>query len=205
MELTDEDRKKIIEILNQSTLHACDADWYIDHILERIWDEIPVETKRPTVVLEIREMIVDKITEIKDKIKDELKKQLGLTKDENDEEVIEYILNFDITDDVSGTVLSVLGGGPTYRGVVEELERAAGSVMFYEHRDRMPNGKTNFFNLKIEIFKNDELVMRTTSPLTDNIDADTVFEVLRGFRYDMARIRMQEEDQKKEGENNESQ
>lgn len=178
MEYTDEDMRKIAESLKNVHVKMCEEDWYIDLILEQVWDDIPEEYRRPSMVPEIRRLIVERI----DETREEFMREVGLIED-NEEEIIEYIININIMDEVSGTVYKVEGGGPGYRDIVEDLERAAGSVYFYEYRDKKPNGGINSFKVDIKIYKNGEIVSELES--TDALCL-SVMDVLRSARYAMA-------------------
>ena len=172
--------ENIREILGKARVKMCEEDWYIDLILEQVWDDLPEKVKRPSNIPDIRRLIVERINETRE----DFMKEVGLIEDEKDEEeIIEYIINIDITDDVSGTVYKVQGGGPGYRDVVEDLERAAGSVFFYEYRDNNPNGGINAFKVDIKIYKNGEVVSELES--TDALCMGVV-DVLRSARYAMA-------------------
>lgn len=190
MECTDEDAEKISELLKNLHTMISDEDWYVDYILEQVWDDIPEKYRRPSSIPMIRRLIMERI----DETREEFMKEVGLVEDEEDEEeIIEYIVNIDITDDVSGTVYKVQGGGPGYRDVVEDLERAAGSVFFYEYRDKKPNGGTNPFKVDIKIYKNGEVVSELES--TDALCLG-VMDVLRSVRYAMAVVHSENRVQK---------
>lgn len=195
MGLTKEDEEKIIEVLKRNQIKICDEDWYIDYIMEDIWYHIPVDARRPSLVPTIKGLIMDRISEVRD----EFMKSIGLIEDE-DEEGIEYIINIDILDEVAGTVYSVLGGGPGYRDIVNDLEMAAGAVMFYEYRDKMPGKDPNPFTITIKIYRNGEIMNQWSSPGALYMG---VVDILRDARYDMARI-YNEDRKEKERENNES-
>ena len=83
------------------------------------------------------------------------------------------------------TVYKVEGGGPGYRNIVEDLEKAAGSMCFYEFRDKKRNGDANVFSVVIKIYRNGEI---TNKHGAGNILRDGVIQILRDARYDMARI-----------------
>ena len=180
MEYTDDDVKKIAESLKNVHVKMCEEDWYIDLILEQVWDDIPEEYRRPSMVPDIRRLIVERIDETRDKFM----KDAGLIEDDG-KEIIEYIININITDEVSGSVYGVQGGGPGYRNIVDDLEKAAGSVMFYEFRDKKRNGDPNVFSVVIKIYRNEEIIKKHGA---DNILRDGVIQILRDARYDMARI-----------------
>lgn len=180
MEYTDEDVREIFELLESTSVKMCDADWYIDYVLERVWDDIPEKYRRPSIVPEIRRLIMERI----DETQEEFKKKAGLIEDD-EKEIIEYIININITDEVSGTVYSVQGGGPGYRNIVEDLEKAAGSLFFYEHRDKKPDDEDNKFKIDIKIYRNEEVIGEWDSP---NYTWDYVIEILRNAKYAMARI-----------------
>jgi len=179
--------ENIREILEKARVKMCEEDWYIDLILEQIWDDLPEKVKRPSNIPDIRRLIVERINETRE----DFMKEVGLIEDE--EEIIEYIVNIDITDDVSGTVYNVQGGGPGYRDIVEDLERAAGSVFFYEYRDKKPNGGINSFKVDIKIYKNGEIVSELES--TDALSLG-VMDVLKSARYAMAVVHSENKVQK---------
>lgn len=132
------------------------------------------------MILEIRRLIVERI----DETRIGFMKEVGLLMDD-EEDIIEYIININITDEVSGTVYKVEGGGPGYRNIVEDLEKAAGSMCFYEFRDKKRNGDANVFSVVIKIYRNGEI---TNKHGAGNILRDGVIQILRDARYDMARI-----------------
>ncbi len=180
MEYTDEDVKEITKSLKNVHVKMCEEDWYIDLILEQVWDDIPEEYRRPSMVPEIRRLIIERI----DETREGFMRKVGLI--ENDEEeIIEYILNINITDEVLGTVYSVQGGGPGYRNIVKDLEKAAGSVSFYEFRDKKSNGDANVFSIFIKIYRNDEIINEQGDA---NILRNDVIQILWDARYDMARM-----------------
>lgn len=182
MEYTDEDARKILESMENLQVKMCDEDWYVHYILEQIWDDIPEEYRRPSNIPEIRRLIVKRI----DETREGFMRNAGLLEDEDDEEeIIEYIININITDEVSGTVHCVQGGGPSYRDIVRELEEAAGSVCFYEFRDKKRNGDANVFSIVIKIYRNDEIIDKQGDA---NILREDVIQILRDARYDMGRI-----------------
>ena len=180
MEYTDEDVREIFELLESTSVKMCDADWYIDYVLERVWDDIPEKYRRPSMVPEIRRLIMERI----DETQEEFKKKAGLIEDD-EKEIIVYIININIRDEVSGTVYSVQGGGPGYRNIVEDLEKAAGSVSFYEFRDKKRNGDPNVFSVIVKIYRNEEIIGKHGA---SNILRDGVIQILRDARYDMGRI-----------------
>ncbi len=180
MEYSDEDVKEIAETLKNVHVKMCGEDWYIDLILEQVWDDIPEEYRRPSMVPEIKRLIVERV----DETREEFMREIGYIEDD-EKEIIEYIININITDEVSGTVYSVQGGGPGYRNIVEDLEKAAGSVSFYEFRDKKRNGDPNVFSVVVKIYRNGEIIKKHGA---SNILRDGVIQILRDARYDMARI-----------------
>ena len=194
MECTDEEIKEIIESVKNTPVKMCEEEWYIDFILEQVWDDIPEKYRRPSNIPVVRAMIRDRI----DETREGFMKEVGLIGDEDEddeEEIIDYIINIDITDEVAGTVHGVQGGGPGYRDVVRELEEAAGSVIFYEHRDKGLDGEINTFNVDIKIYKNEDLIGRWGCPGALHMG---VIDVLRDARYEMARIYNEDMEEKEE-------
>ena len=182
--------ENIREILEKARVKMCEEDWYIDLILEQIWDDLPEKVKRPLNIPEIRRLIVERI----DETREGFMREVGLIEDEDDEEeIIEYIINIDITDEVAGTVYSVQGGGPSYRDVVRELEEAAGSLVFYEHRHEKPEGGINYFSVKMEIYRNEKMIKEINHP---NCRYKNAIQILRVTRYFMADIYNKDREEK---------
>lgn len=174
-------------------VEMCDDDWYIDYLLGMFWTELPEVSRLPSTVGILRGLIMEKIQERKD----EYMIKVGLVEDES-EPCEEYVMTLLIGDEVAGTVFDVHGGGPDYRKIVEILEEAAGSVMFYEYREKKQNGEDNLFGVTLTIWDQNLQFEKQNIKHTKlkDVTYEKVIDLLRETRYFMAKVnRAKEENQ----------
>lgn len=174
-------------------VEMCDDDWYIDYLLDIFWTELPEVSRLPSTVGILRRLIMEKIQERKD----EYMIKVGLIEDESEPQD-RYVMTLLIGDGVAGTVFDVHGGGPDYRKIVNILEEAAGSVMFYEYREKKQNGENNLFGVTLTIWDQNLQFLKQIiehARLKD-VTYEKVIDFLRETRYFMAKVnRSKEEDQ----------
>jgi len=174
-------------------VEMCDDDWYIDYLLDMFWTELPEVSRLPSTVGILRGLIMEKIQERKD----EYMIKVGLVEDES-EPCEDYVMTLLIGDEVAGTVFDVHGGGPDYRKIVEILEEAAGSVMFYEYREKKQNGEDNLFGVTLTIWDQNLQFEKQNIKHTKlkDVTYEKVIDLLRETRYFMAKVnRAKEENQ----------
>ena len=187
-------RENFNEIYKNSGVEIgmCNDDWYIDYLLDVFWVELPEDIKLPGTVDILRGLIMEKIQEQKNKYMIEL----GLIEDESKPRE-DYVMTLLIGDEVSGTVFDVHGGGPDYRSIVGILEEAAGSLMFYEHREKKQNGEDNPFTVSLVIWDQnlqfEERIIERTK--LECVTYEKVIDLLRKTRYFMAKVHQSKEDQ----------
>ena len=174
-------------------VEMCDDDWYIDYLLDMFWTELPEVSRLPSTVGILRGLIMEKIQERKD----EYMIKVGLVEDESEPQD-RYVMTLLIGDEVAGTVFDVHGGGPDYRKIVEILEEAAGSVMFYEYREKKQNGEDNLFGVTLTIWDQNLQFEKQNIKHTKlkDVTYEKVIDLLRETRYFMAKVnRAKEENQ----------
>ena len=171
-------------------VEMCDDDWYIDYLLDMFWTELPEVSRLPSTVGILRGLIMEKIQERKD----EYMIKVGLVEDESEPQD-RYVMTLLIGDDVAGTVFDVHGGGPDYRKIVEILEEAAGSVMFYEYREKKQNGEDNLFGVTLTIWDQNLQFEKQNIKHTKlkDVTYEKVIDLLRETRYFMAKVHRSKE------------